>query len=113
MYQTDARTGETIFSHKPMQPARRVFLVAQTDQSERRVQMQRQKDRWTTRLKLRTALFIYRFEVDGRALWDRDAGKVKFTDGNAWSLAVLSALPLNRAVRPRATAWRPRGTIAA
>lgn len=104
MYQTDVLTGETVFSHKPSQRARQVFLVAQTDQSERRVKMQRQKGRWTTRLKLRTALFIYRFEVDGRALWDRDAGKVKFTDGNAWSLAVLSALPLGRAVRASATA---------
>ncbi len=104
MYQLDATTGETVFSHKPPQLARRVFLVGQSNQSERRIEMHQQDGHWTTRLKLRAALFIYRFEVDGRALWDREAGKIKFADGKAWSLAVVSALPLEKETNPAAFA---------
>ena len=96
MYQPDVVTGETIFSHKPAQPAQRVVLVGQADDAECRIEMHREQDCWLARVKLKARLFVYRFEVDGRARWDREAGKVKFPDGKAWSLAVIAGLPFRR-----------------
>ena len=90
MYCTDVVTGETLFQLSAPAAARAVVLEAFADRKKLRVQMQRCASRWIARLKLPSGWCIYRFEVDGKAQWDRAAGKMKTRDGRPCSLALIS-----------------------
>jgi hypothetical protein len=97
MYYTDFVTGETLFKFSAARIARSVVLEAFANRGERiRLQMQRHANNWIARIKLAPGWCVYRFEVDGKAQWDRDTGKMKARDGRACSLAVIST-PLKSA----------------
>ncbi|MEI9960189.1 MAG: hypothetical protein WDM76_03365 [Limisphaerales bacterium] len=93
MYCTDFVTGETLFQFPAPRPARSVVLEAFANHKRLRVRMQRCASDWIARLELPSGWYIYRFEVDGKAEWDRAAGKMKTQDGRPCSLAMISSNP--------------------
>ena len=70
--------------------ARSVILETFANHQQLRVRMQRCANDWIAKLKLPSGWCIYRFEVDGKTQWDRDAGKMKTRDGRPCSLAMIS-----------------------
>jgi hypothetical protein len=90
MYCTDIITGETLFQLSTTSLVRSVILEMLVNRERIRMQMQRHADSWIARIRLTPGWCFYRFEVDGKARWDRDAGKMKAQDGRPCSLAVIS-----------------------
>ena len=90
MYYTDFITGETSFQLSTAGLVRSVILEMFINRERIRLQMQRHADKWIARIKLAPGWCVYSFEVDGKAQWDRDAGKMKAQDGRPCSLAVIS-----------------------
>src|SRR5258708_4204159 len=90
MYCTDFVTGETLFQFPASRRTRLVFLEASANGKRSRVRMQRRARGWVARVKLPSGWCFYHFEVDGKARWDRDAGKMKTEDGRACSLALIA-----------------------
>jgi hypothetical protein len=90
MYCTDFVTGETLFQFSATGMVRAVILETFANRERIRLQMQRHADNWSARIKLAPGWCFYRFEVDGKFRWDRDAGKMKSQDGCPCSLAVIS-----------------------
>jgi hypothetical protein len=89
MYQTDAATGETVFALKERAKAREVVLEGYSETERLRVPMCRAGSGWTARIAVNPGWFFYRFCVDGRSRWDRGSGKLRSSDGGAWSLALI------------------------
>jgi hypothetical protein len=90
MYCNDADTGRTLFVLPTRVGMRKVMLEGFSENQKFRVPMRRKARNWFVRLAIMPGWFVYRFEVDGRAKWDRDVGKCKSADGRACSLAVIS-----------------------
>jgi len=90
MYCTDFVTGETLFQFSTANVVRSVILETLVNHKRIRLQMQRHADNWIARIKLAPGWCVYSFVVDGKARWDRDAGKMKARDGRPCSLAVIS-----------------------
>ncbi len=97
MYCTDSTTGETLFAFAASTLARQVVLEGFTDNERVRVRMRRKSKRWTARVALSPGWFFYRFEVDGKTRWDRDAGRMKMQDGRPCSLALIHHFQVRRA----------------
>jgi hypothetical protein len=87
---TDFVTGETLFQFPAPATASSVILGAFINVRPMRVQMQRCANDWIARLKLPAGWCFYRFEVDGRAVWDCAVGKMKTNDGRPRSLALIA-----------------------
>jgi hypothetical protein len=102
MYRMDDSTGETVFAlrnRSGTSQAREVLLEGFSEHGPLRVPMRREAVGWVARLAITPGWFFYRFCVDGRAKWDRGAGRMRAADGRPWSLAVIhSSLP-RRSVR--------------
>lgn len=90
MYCMDFVTGETLFQFSTASLVRSVILEMFVNRERIRMEMQRHADNWIARIKLAPGWCFYSFEVDGKARWDRDAGKMKDQDGRPCSLAVIS-----------------------
>ena len=90
MYRTDAATGETQFEMARPTRADEVFLECFRAQEKIRVPMTRGRAGWIARLALPTGWFFYRFHVDGRPCWDRDASTMRTADGARCSLAIIN-----------------------
>jgi hypothetical protein len=106
MYCLDALTGETLFQFPAPATAGTVILEAFINTTRLRVPMQLCGNDWIARLKLPVGWCFYRFEVNGRAIWDRAVGKMKTSDGRPCSLAQISASRKNgrsQAVKPAQT----------
>lgn len=91
MYRNDTTTGETEFALESGDGAREVVLEGFSENGQMRVPMRREARGWVTRVAVAPGWFFYRFCIDGRARWDRTAGKVRTADGTAWSLALIHA----------------------
>ena len=91
MYRMDAATGETIFALTARATVQEVVLegFSETESQRLRVPMRREAAGWVARLPVRPGWFFYRFCVDGRVRSDRGPGKVRASDGAAWSLALI------------------------
>lgn len=90
MYCTDFITGETLFQLSATGMVQAVILETFANREQIRLQMQRYADNCIARIKLAPGWCVYSFEVDGKARWDRDAGKMKNQDGRPCGLAVIS-----------------------
>ena len=65
-------------------------MEAFANQTRLRVRMQRRARDWVAWIKLPSGWCFYHFEVDGKARWDRDTGKMKSNDGRVCSLALIT-----------------------
>jgi hypothetical protein len=89
MYCIDFTTGETVFSFPATPSANEVVLECFADHKLFRIKMERETGKWIARLLLTPGLWFYRVLVDGRARWDRGAGKLKTIDGSLCSFALI------------------------
>src|SRR5262245_61875258 len=90
MYCTDAITGETRFELSAANGVREVILEFLNGGETRRVPMRRERSRWIAHLALAPGWVFYRFNLDGRPRWDRQAGSLCAGDGLRYSLAVIN-----------------------
>jgi hypothetical protein len=72
--------------------ARRVTLEGFGDSKCLRVRMRREENGWSAKVRLGAGWFFYRFIVDGKSKWDRDAGKCKTQVGRACSVALIQGV---------------------
>ena len=90
MYRTDSATGETEFALDARDGTREVVLEGFSETERLSIPMRRAAGGWVARIAVHPGWFFYRFCIDGRARWDRSAGKLRTTDGSAWSLALIN-----------------------
>lgn len=89
MYRNDTLTGETEFALDADAGAREVVLEGFTETERMRVPMRRAEHVWVARIVVDPGWFFYRFSIDGRRRRDRTGGKLRTTDGESWSLALI------------------------
>ncbi len=92
MYTLDVSTGETVFALTPSSGAQEVVLEGFSDRGRLRVSMQYESTGWVARIALAPGWFFYRFSIDGRTRHDRAVGKLKSSDGQSWSLALINGI---------------------